>query len=41
MNLWLIITGFNFTTAQVVCISAMINHKFMSVKVLGKKKHAW
>ena len=23
-------SGFNFTTAQVVCITAMINHKFIS-----------
>jgi len=22
-------SGFNFTTAQVVCITAMINHKFI------------
>jgi len=25
-------SGFNFTTAQVVCITAMINHKFVSFR---------
>jgi len=24
-------SGFNFTTAQVVCITAMINHKFITL----------
>ena len=27
-------SGFNFTTAQVVCITAMINHKFISFSAI-------
>jgi len=31
-------SGFNFTTAQVVCITAMINHKF-KIPVTRKLEH--
>ena len=27
---WIFFSGFNFTTAQVVCVTAMINHKIIS-----------